>query len=125
MSASERSTDSFRKWAATLGLALFLAPLPLHAQSALDALRQRDQELEAIRSEQKQAAEIQAKLRDEIDAIGEDRRKLNQALIDGASRLRDTEDRIAETEARLQPLDDRQRALRQSLEGRRAGYRAL
>jgi len=120
MSASERSTDSFRKWAATLGLALFLAPLPLHAQSALDALRQRDQELEAIRSEQKQAAEIQAKLRDEIDAIGEDRRKLNQALIDGASRLRDTEDRIAETEARLQPLDERQRALRQSLEGRRA-----
>jgi murein hydrolase activator len=124
MSASERSTDSFRKLPAALGLALLapllLAPLPVHAQSALDALRQRDQELEAIRSEQKKAAEAQTKLKDEIDAIGEDRRKLNQALIDGASRLRDTEDRIAETEARLKPLDDSQRQLRQSLEGRRA-----
>jgi septal ring factor EnvC (AmiA/AmiB activator) len=120
MSSPERSTDSFRKLAATLGLALLLAPVPLHAQSALDALRQRDQELEAIRSEQKKADETRAKLRDEIDAIGEDRRKLNQALIDGAARLRDTEDRIAETESRLKPLDDSQRALRHSLEGRRA-----
>ena len=83
-------------------------------------LRQRDQELEAIRAEQKKAAETQAKLKEEIDAIGEDRRKLNQALIDGAARLRDTEDRIAETEGRLKPLDDSERALRQSLEGRRA-----
>ena len=104
----------------SLGLALVLDPLPLHAQSALDALRQRDQELEAIRAEQKKAAEIQAKLREEIEAIGEDRRKLNQALIDGAARLRDIEDRIAETEGRLKPLDDSERALRQSLEGRRA-----
>ena len=124
MRASERFTDSSRALAGMFGLALFLTPLlpslPLQAQSELDALRQRDQELEAIRNEQKKAAEIQAKLKEEIDAIGEDRRKLNQALIDGAARLRDTEDRIAETEGRLKPLDDSQRALRQSLEGRRA-----
>lgn len=123
MRASERFTDSSRAVAATLGLALLLtslpASLPLHAQSALDALRQRDQELEAIRTEQKKAAEIQTKLKDEIDAISEDRRKLNQALIDGATRLRDTEDRIAETQGRLKPLDDSQHSLRQSLEGRR------
>jgi septal ring factor EnvC (AmiA/AmiB activator) len=105
---------------ATLGVALLLAPHPLSAQSALDALRQRDQELEAVRAEQKKAAETQAKLKEEIDAIGEDRRKLNQALIDGAGRLRDTEDRIAETESRLKPLDDSERRLRRSLEGRRA-----
>jgi murein hydrolase activator len=120
MSASERTTDSFRALAAVLALALLLAPLPLHAQSALDALRQRDQELEAIRAEQKKAVETQAKLKEEIDAIGEDRRKLNQALIEGAGRLRDTEDRIAETESRLKPLDDSERRLRRSLEGRRA-----
>jgi septal ring factor EnvC (AmiA/AmiB activator) len=120
MSASERSTDSFRALAAVLGLALLLPALPLHAQSALDALRQRDQELEAIRAEQKKAAESQTKLKEEIDAIGEDRRKFNHALIDGAARLRDTEDRIVETEGRLKPLDDSQRSLRQSLEGRRA-----
>jgi septal ring factor EnvC (AmiA/AmiB activator) len=124
MSACERASDSFRPRAAAVALALLLmpllAPLPLHAQSALDALRQRDQELEAVRGEQKKAAETQSKLRDEIDAVGADRRKLNQALIDGAARLRDTEDRIAETETRLKPLDDSQRQIRQSLEGRRA-----
>ena len=124
MSASERFTDSSRALAAHARPCAAPRPLlpshPGHAQSALDALRQRDQELEAIRTEQKKAAETQAKLKDEIDAIGEDRRKLNQALIDGAARLRDTEDRIAETEGRLKPLDDSERALRQSLEGRRA-----
>jgi septal ring factor EnvC (AmiA/AmiB activator) len=119
MSASERDTDSFRALAAMVGLALALTTLPLHAQSALDALRQHDQEIEAIRLEQRKAAELQAKLKEEIDAIGEDRRKFNQALIDGAARLRDTEDRIVETEGRLKPLDDSERSLRQSLEGRR------
>jgi septal ring factor EnvC (AmiA/AmiB activator) len=124
MGASERFTDSPRALAATLGLALFLTALlpslPVLAQSELDALRQRDQELEAIRLEQKKAAETQAKLKEEIEAIGEDRRKLNQALIDGAGRLRDTEDRIAETEGRLKPLDDSERSVRRSLEARRA-----
>src|SRR5262249_46344869 len=61
-----------------------------------------------------------AKLRDEIDTIGEDRRKLNQALIDTAARLRDVETRIAESEDRLKPLDASERSLRASLEGRRA-----
>ena len=89
MGASERFTDSSRALAVALGLALLLTPLlpspSLRAQSELDALRQRDQELEAVRIEQKKAAETQAKLKEEIDAIGEDRRKLNQALIDGAA----------------------------------------
>lgn len=123
MRASDRFTDSSRALAATLVLALGLSlPLttPANSQSALDALRQRDQELEAIRIEQKKATEAQTRLKDEIDAIGEDRRKLNAALIDGAARLRETEDRIAESEGRLKPLDDSERSLRQSLEGRRA-----
>jgi septal ring factor EnvC (AmiA/AmiB activator) len=120
MSAPERSTDSFRAFAAALGLALLLTTVPAGAQSALDALRQRDQELEAIRQEQRRATELQEKLKDEINAIGEDRRKLNQALIDGATRLRNTEDRIAETEGRLKPLDESQSRLRRSLEGRRS-----
>src|SRR4051794_18009910 len=98
MRASERLTDSSRALAATLGfalgLALLLAPLPsgftpsAFAQSDLDALKKRDQEIEAIRAEQKKTAETQAKLKSEIDLIGEDRRKLNQALIDAAARLR-------------------------------------
>ena len=126
MSASERLTDSSRARAAALAIALLLAPLAsvlvpsAWAQSDLDALRKRDQELEAIRAEQKKAAETQAKLKSEIDAIGEDRRKLNQALIDAAARLRGAEDRVAETETRLKPLDASERRLRDSLAGRRA-----
>jgi septal ring factor EnvC (AmiA/AmiB activator) len=121
MSFPRRLTVSRRARVAALGLLLCLAPLlPAGAQSALDALRQRDKDLEAIRSEQKQSADTQAKLQDEIDAIGADRRKLNQALIDSASRLRDTETRIAEVEERLKPLDDSQRNLQRSLQSRRA-----
>jgi septal ring factor EnvC (AmiA/AmiB activator) len=119
MGALKRLTDSHHARTAALGLALAVAlAVPAGAQSALDALRQRDQELEAVRSEQKKAAETQAKLKAEIDAIGADRRKFNQALIDTAARLRAAEDRIAETEARLKPLDDSERALRKSLDGR-------
>jgi septal ring factor EnvC (AmiA/AmiB activator) len=124
MRLSARFTDSPRALAATvcigLGLAWPLAPAQLNAQSSLDTLRQRQEELDAVRQEQKQATEIQDKLKAEIDAIGEDRKKLNQALIDSAARLRETEDRIAETEGRLKPLDDSERQVRRSLEGRRA-----
>jgi septal ring factor EnvC (AmiA/AmiB activator) len=86
----------------------------------IDALKQRDQELEAIQAERKKAAEIQGKLREEIDAIGEDRRKLNQQLIDTASRVQAVEGRVTATEARLKPLDENEAAIRKSLEGRRA-----
>ncbi len=115
-----RLPDSRRMLAAALGFTLPFALLTASfAQSPLDTLRQRDLELEAARSQQKNAAETEKKLRLEIDAIGEDRRQLNQGLIDTASRLRAVEGRIIETEARLRPLDDSDRAIRQSLEGRR------
>ncbi len=86
----------------------------------LDAIKQRDQELEAIRSEQKKAAETQSKLRAEIDKLGEDRRKLTQTMIDTASRIRTDEDAIAGIERRLELLDDSERGINASLEGRRA-----
>ena len=120
MRAWGKRGDSRRALAAALSLALLGFSGPAVAQSALDALRQRDQELEAARADQKRAADIRTKLRQEIDAIGEDRRKFNQALIDTAARLRTVEVRIAETETRLKPLDDRDRDIRDSLEGRRA-----
>jgi septal ring factor EnvC (AmiA/AmiB activator) len=125
MGAPRPLTDSCHALAAALalglGLGLVLAsPVPASAQSALDTLRQRDQELESARSEQRKAAETQAKLQAEIAAIGEDRRKLNQALIATAARLRAVEARLTDAEERLKPLDDSERALRKSLEGRRA-----
>jgi murein hydrolase activator len=120
MRTATRRTDSQRTSSAILGVALFLALLAnATAQPALDSLRQHEQELEAARTEQKKAAETAARLRDEIDAIGVDRRKLNQALIDTAARLRDVEARIAEAEDRLRPLDGSERSLRKSLEDRR------
>jgi murein hydrolase activator len=87
--------------------------------SKLDAIRARDIELEAIRAQQKQSAETEATLKREIAAIGDDRRKLNQALIDTAARLRNLEGRIAQAENRLTLLEDSERAMREKLAGRR------
>ena len=125
MGATGRTFDSRRALAAAVALVLPLAAVgPAVAQSstpsAFEALRQRDQELEALRNQQRRAAEIEAKLRQEIAAIGEDRRKLNQALIDTATRLRAAETRIGQAEARLKPLDENERAIRESLHARRA-----
>ncbi len=99
-------------------------PAPAAASSApagpasLDALRQRDQELAAIRAEQRRTLENEAKLKREIEVIGDDRRKFNGQLIDTAARVRSVEDEIAKTEGRLAPLDDKENALRKSLDGR-------
>ncbi len=93
---------------------------PAYPQSALDGLRLRDQELQAVREQQRRTAETEAQLKREINAIGEDRRKFNQALIDTAARLRAVEERIGETESRLKPLDENDRQVRRSLESRRA-----
>jgi septal ring factor EnvC (AmiA/AmiB activator) len=88
-------------------------------QEDLETLKKGGQDLEAIRAEQKKAIETEAKLRGEIESIGEDRRQLNQQLIDTAARIRAVEAQIASTQERLKPLDSREQALRQSLEDRR------
>jgi septal ring factor EnvC (AmiA/AmiB activator) len=85
----------------------------------LDALQQRDKELQIIRSEQKKARERESNLRREIDQIGDDRRKLNRQLIDVAARVRTVEQQIAAGEQRLPPLDEKEAALRASLDARR------
>jgi len=81
---------------------------------------QRARELDALRDEQRQAAEAQAKLKSEIAALSADRSKLSQALIDTAARVRTLEAQIATGEQRRRTLDDNERALRESLDGRRA-----
>src|SRR5947207_8588813 len=77
-------------------------------------------ELESLRAEQKQAVDREAKLRKEVEALGEDRRKLNDALIGTAARIRGDEEKIGATETRLKALEGNERELRKSLEGRRA-----
>jgi murein hydrolase activator len=93
------------------------APAPANADTA--ALKQHDQELDAARAQERASAESQAKLRREIDALGDDRRALNQQLIDTAARVRGVEASITATQARLKPLDDRESSLRKSLDERR------
>jgi septal ring factor EnvC (AmiA/AmiB activator) len=108
---------------ATLAFASPLMPIAGFAQDQpekLDALKQRDQELQAAREAQRKSADTEAALKHEIEQYGADRRKLNQDLIDTAARLRGAEGRIAESEARLKPLDDNEQRTRKSLEGRRA-----
>ncbi len=118
--------------AAGLGLALPAAfsgsaaaqqqPATVHNDKAgkLDALKQHDKELEATREQQRKSAETEAALKREIEKIGEDRRKLNRDLIDTAARLRGVEAKIEATQARLEPLDENERSIKKSLQGRRA-----
>jgi septal ring factor EnvC (AmiA/AmiB activator) len=108
-----------------------VGPLPSAAQTVAtpsspavagspDAIQQRAQELEAARQQQKNAAELQAKLKSDIAAIGQDRSKLNQQLIDIAAQVRGVESSIGEAEARLRALDSREQQIRLSLGSRRA-----
>lgn len=95
------------------------AAAPQAAPSS-EVIRQREQELEAARAQQKTAAELQEKLKADIAAIGQDRSKLTQEVIDIAARVRGVETRIDDAEARLRPLDAREQQIRGSLESRRA-----
>ena len=119
---------------AGLGLALPLALAePLDAQDKpaaapaqndksekLDALKQHDDELKATRDAQRKSADTEAALKREIEQIGADRRKLNQALLDTAARTRGVEAQVEATQARLAPLDETRRSIEKSLDGRRA-----
>jgi septal ring factor EnvC (AmiA/AmiB activator) len=93
---------------------------PANVTAPADALKQREQELEAARTQQKNAADLQARLKAEIAAIGEDRGKLNQQLIDISTQVRDVEGRVAETEGRLHTLDGHEQEIRSSLDSRRS-----
>jgi murein hydrolase activator len=122
----------FRRYAAPLSAVLLSASLtqvlaqtaapaaPQATTASPDALKQREQELEAARTAQKNAADNQAKLKAEITAIGADRGKLNQQLIDISAQVRDVESRVDETEGRLRTLDGREQQIRGSLDSRRS-----
>jgi septal ring factor EnvC (AmiA/AmiB activator) len=92
---------------------------PAPPPASLDTLKERDQELERLRAEQRRTLENEARLKREIESIGDDRRKFNQQIIETASRVVAVEERIAQTQERLEALDDRERTLRASLEQRR------
>src|SRR3954451_24037381 len=138
ISASSRTVRSGRSRRASLIALLVILPgVPAMAQTGLrpsltgtssptpptpptaEQLKQREQELEAARAAQKAAAEAQERLKADITALGEDRGKLNQQLIDVAAQVRSVEVRVGEAETRLRGLDGREQDLRTSLEARR------
>ncbi|WP_375311655.1 peptidoglycan DD-metalloendopeptidase family protein [Bradyrhizobium sp. A5] len=110
--------------ASVLGASLAQAQTTTPAQQAAavspDAVKQREQELEAARARQKSAEEAQAKLKAEIISLGQDRTQLNQQLIDTAANVRAVETKIDEAEARLRSLNGREQQMRTSLDSRRA-----
>ena len=90
------------------------------AAADADALKQHDQELDAARAQERASAESQAKLRREIEALGDDRRALNQQLIDTAARVRDVEASIDAPRRRGSSRSTSGKAaLRKSLDERR------
>jgi len=89
------------------------------AAPAGDALTQHDQELDAIRAQQRASADSQEKLRLQIEALSQDRRALNEQLIASAARVRDVEAKIDATQARLQSLDERAKIFQKSFDERR------
>ncbi len=89
------------------------------ASPGLEGLQQREQELQSLRVEQKRILDNEAKLKREIESIGDDRRKFNQQLIDTAARVTGVEQRIDRTQERLNLYDESQEGLQRSLEERR------
>jgi murein hydrolase activator len=96
------------------------SPAPQAANALPEAIKQREQELEATRAQQKSSVELQQQLKAEVAAIGQDRSKLNAQLIDVAAQVRSVETRIGDAEARLRPFDAREQQIRSSLDSRRA-----
>jgi murein hydrolase activator len=81
--------------------------------------RQPDQELDAVRDEQRKSMEAQQRLTTENSALNDERSRIKQTLIDSAARVRATEDRVALMEERLRDFDASEATIRRSLDGRR------
>ena len=92
---------------------------PASPPASLDTLKERDEELEKLRAEQRRILENEAKLKHEIESIGDDRRKFNEQIIATAARVVDVGERAAQTQERLDVLDEKERTLRASLQERR------
>ncbi|MGN6572108.1 MAG: murein hydrolase activator EnvC family protein [Pseudolabrys sp.] len=95
-------------------------PAQSQGSDKTDVLKQRDDELKALREQQQKSTAAESEIKRQIEEIGNDRRKLNQALIDSAAKLREVETKVSDTETRLKPLDAQEATIRTSLEGRRS-----
>lgn len=81
--------------------------------------RERQRELEAVRADMARAAAARTRIEAEIETMRADRAALIRSAIETAARVREGEERVADSEARLAGLDRRQAAIRASLQERR------
>ncbi|HEX5777428.1 MAG TPA: peptidoglycan DD-metalloendopeptidase family protein [Xanthobacteraceae bacterium] len=100
-----------------------LVPAQVFAQSAPPTAKElekaeREKELEILRSDLEQRKATETKIRTEVEALKDDRKKFGQALIDTAARLKAIEGRLSAAEARLKPLDGREADIKRSLDSR-------
>jgi len=126
-----------RLCAGALCASAFLLAAPGHAQQPLQitpapqapaatavapeaAKGARREELEKVQAEQKRAADLAARLKAELDSIGEDRRKLSALLIGSAASIRALEESIGAAETRLAALGNNENTVRRSLASRKA-----
>jgi septal ring factor EnvC (AmiA/AmiB activator) len=105
-----------------LALALFASTQTL-AQAAPPTAKElekaeREKELEILRSDLERRKATEVKIKAEVEALKDDRKKFSQALVDTAARLKAIEGRMTATEARLKPLDGRETEIKRSLDGR-------
>src|SRR5690606_38609106 len=112
-----------RAGAALFALALFM-PAQVFAQSSPPTAKElekaeREKELEILRSDLEQRKATETKIKAEVEALKDDRKKFGQALVDTAARLKAIEGRLSATEARLKPLDAREAEVKRSLDSRR------
>ncbi|WP_210485377.1 murein hydrolase activator EnvC family protein [Microvirga antarctica] len=92
---------------------------PPVATETAEQKAQREKDLRALEEAMAASAKANKQLEAEIADIRTDRAKLNAALIETATRLRDTEDRTRALEQRLQTLVASESAIRRSLDSRR------
>jgi murein hydrolase activator len=111
--------------ALALGLSALIATGAGAQEKAPESAREvekieRQRELEILRSnlEERKAAEVRIKA--EVEALKDDHKKLTQALVDTAGRMKAIEGRLSAAEARLKPLDAREAEIKRSLESRNA-----
>ncbi|MCE4224020.1 peptidoglycan DD-metalloendopeptidase family protein [Methylobacterium sp. C25] len=128
MPLNETMTRRARKiaglWtAALLGLA---APLlaqevkdPEAIQRTIEEKNRRAESLKQIQDALDASAANRGSLEAEISSIGNDRAKLNLALLDAGRQAQATEDRLSRLEERLKNLSNSEGAIRKSLDARR------
>jgi septal ring factor EnvC (AmiA/AmiB activator) len=117
------NAQRLRRIGAGTSLALLLAARGGVAEPASapdDVLSGKRFELRGVETRLQSSTEQKRQLDSEIARIEEERKRLAQALVDAAAKLRETEEQAADVEQRLQLFQGKEEAALRSLQERRA-----